>query len=195
MNLSEQFQLRLQQHIDLLADCQETLQRPLVDAAESIVGRLLEGGKLLSCGNGSNALLAQQLSLAMAHRFDRDRPGLPALALPADTAMLTGIAADSDFDEIYARQIHALGHPGDILFCLSLEGGCDNLEAAIAAAREREIQTILLSGNEGGRLRRQLHDSDIALCIPGQSAPRILEMQLLCINNICELIDLQLLGN
>ena len=167
---------------------------PIAAAAQGIVGSLLQGGKVLSCGNGGSAGDAQHFSSEMLNRFERERPGLPALALTTDTSTLTSIANDYHFDEVFARQIRALGHPGDLLLAISTSGSSPNVLAAVAAAHEQEMGVVALTGRDGGELAQRLSDGDIEIRVPSDSTARIQEVHLLTIHCLCDLIDEQLLG-
>ena len=167
---------------------------PIAAAAQGIVGSLLQGGKVLSCGNGGSAGDAQHFSSEMLNRFERERPGLPALALTTDTSTLTSIANDYHFDEVFARQIRALGQAGDLLLAISTSGSSPNVLAAVAAAHEQEMGVVALTGRDGGELAQRLSDGDIEIRVPSDSTARIQEVHLLTIHCLCDLIDEQLLG-
>jgi D-sedoheptulose 7-phosphate isomerase len=167
---------------------------PIAAAAQGIVGSLLQGGKVLSCGNGGSAGDAQHFSSEMLNRFERERAGLPALALTTDTSTLTSIANDYHFDEVFARQIRALGHPGDLLLAISTSGSSPNVLAAVAAAHEQEMGVVALTGRDGGELAQSLCGDDIEIRVPSDSTARIQEVHLLTIHCLCGLIDEQLLG-
>jgi D-sedoheptulose 7-phosphate isomerase len=171
-----------------------TLPQPIAVAAQAIVSSLLEGGKLLSCGNGASAGSAQLVSAKMLDGFERERPGLPAIALTTDSSILTAIANDHGYEEVFARQVNAIGHPGDILLVISSSGNSLNLGRAVLAAHERQMQVIALTGRDGGALARMLVEGDIEVRIPADSAARIQELQLLVIHCLCDLVDQQLLG-
>lgn len=176
------------------AEALETQAEAIVMAAQLIVSSLLGGGKMLSCGNGCSAADAQYFAAQMLHRFERERPGLPAIALNSDTATLTAIAIDEGFSAIFAKQVSALGHPGDVLLALSVNGAAGNMIAAIKAAEERQMQIIALTGSDGGDLASELRSSDIEIRAPATESARILENHRLVIHCLCDLIDLQLMG-
>lgn len=171
------------------------LAEPIAQAASLIVQRLLEGSKVLACGNGASAAEAQRFSSDMLNRFERERPGLPALSLSADVATITAIATDYDYDEVFAKQIHAIGHPGDLLLAISPNGDIENINAAIAAAHEREMYIIALTGGDGGRLTHHLREHDIEIRVPAEQISIIQETHVFAIHCLCGLIDLQLLGH
>ena len=180
--------------VSLNADAAKVLAAPIATAAQCIVTSLLEGGKTLSCGNGSCAADAQYFAAQMQHRFERERPSLPAIALNSDATTLTAIAIDEGFSAIFAKQIGALGHPGDVLLSLSINGTDGNMIAAVEAARERQMRIIALTGRDGGGVSEGLRSSDIEIRAPGTKAARILENHRLVIHCLCDLIDVQLMG-
>ncbi len=172
---------------DLLAD-------PLATAVQMITQCLLGGGKILSCGNGGSAGDAQHFSSEMLNRFEMERPGLPAVALTTDSSTLTSIANDYSYDQVFSRQVSALGQQGDILLAISTSGNSTNVNRAIEAAHEREMQIIALSGKQGGNMASLLTDDDVEIRVPSESTARIQEVHLLAIHCICDLVDHTLLG-
>jgi len=180
--------------VRLNAEAAEAQAGPIAMAAQCIVTSLLGGGKMLSCGNGSSAADAQYFVAQMLHRFERERPGLPAIALNSDATTLTAIAVDEGFSAVFAKQISALGHPGDVLLTLSINGTASNMIAAVEAAKERQMQIIALTGRDGGDVAAGLRTGDIEIRAPGTEAARILENHRLVIHCLCDLIDLQLMG-
>lgn len=167
---------------------------PVALAARCIVNSLLGGGKVLSCGNGGSAADAQYFTAQMQHRFERERPGLPAIALDADAVLLTAIARDEGISEIFAKQLGALGHPGDVLLALSVDGAPRNMVAALDVARERQIQIVALTGGDGGEIASRLRPTDVEIRTPAAGSARTLENHRLVLNCLCDLIDLQLMG-
>lgn len=166
----------------------------IVDAAQAIVNSLLGGGKVLCCGNGSSAADAQYFAAQMQHRFDRERPGLPAIAINSDAATLTAIAIDEGFSAIFAKQVSTLGHPGDVLLAMGVSGTAVNTIAAVDAAHEQQMPVIAVTGRDGGELATRLRPGDIEIRTPAENAARILENHRLVIHCLCDLIDLQLMG-
>lgn len=163
-------------------------------AANAMISALLSDGKILVCGNGGSAADAQHFSAELLNRFERERPGLPAIALTTDTSTLTSIANDYHFEAIFAKQIRALGQAGDVLLAITTSGNSPNVLRAVEAAHERDMVCIALNGREGGQLNDILRDSDINICVNGPSTARIQEVQALVIHCLCDLIDYQLLG-
>ena len=155
---------------------------------------LLSGYKILVCGNGGSASDAQHFSSELLNRYDRDRPGLPAIALTTDSSTLTSIANDYDYRQIFSKQVSALGQPGDLLLAISTSGQSPNIVEAIQAAKENEMQIIALTGKDGGAMSQVLDDNSIEIRVPSNVTARIQEVHILVIHILCELLDLQLLG-
>jgi D-sedoheptulose 7-phosphate isomerase len=194
MDLSQRAQQLFDASIAAKQAAAAQLCGPIARAAELIVAHLLQGGKVLSCGNGGSAGDAQHFSSEMLNRFEQERPGLPAMALTTDTSTLTSIANDYHFDEVFAKQVRALGHPGDLLLAISTSGNSPNIVAAVDAAHEKDMDVIALSGRDGGDLAQRLLADDVEIRVPSPSTARIQEVHLLVIHCLCDLIDVQLLG-
>ncbi|MES9901229.1 MAG: SIS domain-containing protein [Sedimenticola sp.] len=194
MNLSQRVKENFNTAIQLQVESLTLLAEPIAQSAELIVQRLLEGGKILSCGNGGAGNNARHFCALMINRYQRERPGLPALSLNNDTDTLTSITSDYDYDEIFAKQVRTLGHPGDILLVVTADGAAENINTAAQAARERDMLIIALNGGNGGRLANILQAGDIELRVAATAEPRIQEVHLLIIHSLCDLIDHQLLG-
>ncbi len=175
-------------------DVAELLAPVIASAADQILQCVLRDGKIMSCGNGGSAANAQHFSSKMVHRFEQDRPGLAAIALSTDSSILTSIANVNAFEEVFARQVSALGQQGDILLAISISGNSANILAAAEAARGREMSVIALTGQDGGKLAEQLSDNDVLICVPADSAARIQEIHLLVIHCLCDAVDSALLG-
>ena len=176
-----------QQALDLLAE-------PLALAAERAVHCLMNEGKIMACGNGGSAADAQHFAAEMLNRFEMERPGLAALALTTDASTVTSIANDYAFEQVFSKQVRALGHAGDLLLAISTSGHSPNVLDAIRAAHEREIGVIALTGKGGGTIAGLLGENDIHLCAPGHSTARIQEIHILAIHCLCDAIDCLLLG-
>ena len=145
-------------------------------------------------GNGGSAGDAQHFSSEMLNRFEMERPGLPAVALTTDSSTLTSIANDYSYDQVFSKQVNALGQQGDILLAISTSGNSTNVNRAIQAAHDREMQVIALSGKQGGDMASLLTADDVEIRVPSDSTARIQEVHLLAIHCICDLVDHQLLG-
>lgn len=178
----------------LKLDVAELLAPAIASAADLILQCVLRDGKVLACGNGGSAGDAQHFSSEMINRFERERPGLAAIALTTDTSTMTSIANDYSYEQIFARQVTALGHPGDVLLAISTSGNSANVLAAAAAARERDMSVIALTGRDGGQLAEQLDEQDVLICVPADSTARIQEVHLLTIHCLCDAVDSALLG-
>jgi len=194
MNLNERVTQNFNASIETKREALPYLADAVVNGSKLIITAFLEGGKILSCGNGGSAADAQHFSSEMLNRFERERPGLPAIALTTDTSTITSISNDYDFDEIFAKQIHALGQTGDVLLAITTSGGSENINAAVTAAHERGMRVVALSGRDGGRLQSMLDPRDVEIRVPAESTARIQEVHLLVIHCLCDLVDQQLLG-
>ena len=171
------------------------LLTPLIARAAGLMTEcLLTDGKLLSCGNGGSAADAQHFAAEMVGRFERERPELPAIALTTDSSILTAIANDYDFSQIFAKQVRALGRAGDVLLAISTSGNSPNVCAAIGAALEREMRIVALTGKGGGRIGELLGPDDVHICVPHSTTTRIQEVHILALHCICDGVDAQLLG-
>lgn len=167
----------------------------IVGAANLITQCLLDDGKILACGNGGSAADAQHFSGEFLNRFEMERPGLPAIALTTDSSTLTSISNDYAYEEIYAKQVRALGQPGDVLLAISTSGNSANVQRAIEAAHERRLKVVALTGRDGGRMAQALDSEDIELRVPAERTCRIQEVHIVLIHCLCDLVDHQLLGN
>ena len=184
---------RITQHfadsIDAKIRSADTLPPLIAQAAELMVQSLLSDGKILACGNGSSAGDAQHFVSELLNRYDRERPSLPAMSLCADSLTMSYIANDYSFNEVFSKQIRALGQQGDILLAISADGQCPNLVQAIQAAHDRDIHVIALTGSDGGDMARLLHPEELELRVPDHNPKRIQEVHALVIHCICDLID------
>lgn len=189
---------RIQRHFfdsaDLKNQAAEVLSKPIADAVQAVLGCITAGGKVLACGNGASAANAQHFAAGFVGRFERERPGLSAIALGADGAVATAIANEDDFGSIFSKQVQALGAPGDVLLAISTGGDSANVLAAVDAAHAKEMTVIALTGRGGGRLRERLGETDVHVCVPHDRAVRIREVHLLVLHCLCDAVDLQLLG-
>ncbi len=155
---------------------------------------LLEEGKILSCGNGGSAGDSQHFSSELLNRFEMERPGLPAIALTTDTSTLTSIANDYAYEDIFAKQVRALGRQHDVLLAISTSGNSENVCRAIIAAHERAMKVVALTGRDGGRMAGLLAEDDVEIRVPANRTARIQEVHLVVIHCLCDLIDTTLLG-
>jgi D-sedoheptulose 7-phosphate isomerase len=173
----------------------EVLTQPISAAAQAMVGCLQQDGKILCCGNGGSAADAQHFAAELINRFEIERPGLAAVALTTDSSVLTSIANDYDYNQIFSKQVSALGRSGDVLLAISTSGNSANVVAAITAAHERNMRVIALTGRDGGKMGAMLKEGDINICVPTQSTARIQEVHLLALHCICDGIDHMLYGD
>lgn len=185
-NFSESAHLKLQS-MDVLAG-------PIAEAAERMVRSLKRDGKILACGNGGSAADSQHFAAELLNRFEMERPGLAAVALTTDTSTLTAIANDYDFEQIFSKQVRALGHDNDVLLAISTSGNSRNVVAAIEAAHDAEMSVVALTGRDGGRIGQMLQPTDIHICVPSNSTARIQEVHLLALHCMCDAIDCLLMG-
>ncbi len=175
------------------ASC-EAINASIVAASECMSQALLNEGKILSCGNGGSAGDAQHFSSELLNRFERERPGLPAMALTTDSSTLTSIANDYGYEDIFSKQIRALGQKNDVLLAISTSGKSENVNRAVVAAHERGMRVVALSGRDGGSVAGLLTEDDVEIRVPANRTARIQEVHLLVIHCICDLIDASLLG-
>jgi D-sedoheptulose 7-phosphate isomerase len=172
----------------------ELLAAPIAQAAEMMVKCMLANGKILACGNGGSAADSQHFAAELIGRFERERPGLAAIALTTDTSVLTAIANDYDFEQVFSRQVQALGQAGDVLLAISTSGDSKNVIASIHAAHERDMQVVALTGKGGGRIAGLLGKDDVHICVPSDLTARIQEVHLLALHCLCDGVDTLLLG-
>ncbi len=172
----------------------DVLAQPIVRATQVMVECLMANGKILACGNGGSAADSQHFAAEMLNRFERERPGLAAMALTTDTSTLTSIANDYDYNQVFSKQLLALGQPNDVLLAISTSGNSPNVVAAVRAAHEREMKVVALTGRGGGEISRHLAPGDVHLCVPHDQTARIQEVHLLTLHCLCDGIDCLLLG-
>lgn len=194
MNLLERVQQNFEDSLATKLAALEELPVFITEASQIITNAIMNGHKILSCGNGGSAGDAQHFSSEMLNRYEMERPSLPAIALTTDTPTITSIANDYSFDMIFSKQIHALGSEGDILLAISTSGNSNNVVRAIEAAHDRNMKVIALTGKTGGNMAEVLSIDDIEIRVPAESTARIQETHLLIIHCLCDLIDHQLLG-
>jgi D-sedoheptulose 7-phosphate isomerase len=173
----------------------EALAPAIARAAEALAECLLGDGKILACGNGGSAADAQHFAAEMVGRFERERPELPAISLATDTSILTAVANDYSYEQVYAKQVRALGAAGDVLLAISTSGNSANVVAAIEAAHDREMRIVAMTGKGGGRIGAMLAARDVHLCVPHERTARVQEVHLLMIHCLCDAVDCTLLGD
>jgi D-sedoheptulose 7-phosphate isomerase len=160
-------------------------------AAEAMLTSIRGGGKVLVCGNGGSASDAQHFAAELVGRFQINRPAMASLALTTDTSILTAIANDFSYDEVFSRQVEALGAPGDVLLGISTSGESPSVLAAFALAKARAIVTVALTGRDGGALGAA---ADIHVNVPSVSTARVQEVHRTLMHAICELVERELYG-
>lgn len=192
--LEQRIQKQFFDSADLKYAAAEVLAKPIADAVHAIVGCITAGGKVLACGNGGSAADAQHFAAEFVGRFERERPGLAAIALTTDTSILTAIGNDYNFDVVFSKQVQALGQPGDVLLVMSTSGNSANVLAAIEAAQAKDMTVVALTGRKGGKTSLLLTDTDVHICVPHDRTARIQEVHLLTLHCLCDAVDLQLLG-
>jgi len=190
---------RINQHfLDSIQTKQDTaahLVEQIELGSQKMVQCLVNDKKILVCGNGGSAADAQHFSSEMLNRYERERPALPAIALTTDTSTLTSVANDYHFDQVFAKQIRALGQSEDILLVYTTSGNSNNIMTAVQTAHDKGLVVIALTGKTGGKLADILTESDLEIRIPSDSTARIQEVHLLLTHCFCDLIDLQLFGS
>ncbi|MGI4862035.1 MAG: phosphoheptose isomerase [Janthinobacterium lividum] len=190
----ESIQRQFNESVAAKLEAVDTLAPAVCAAIDTMFSALIDNRKVLACGNGASAMLAQHFAAQLVNRYERDRPALAGLALTSDGAVLTAISNDYDFTQIFAKQVQAFGHAGDILLAISTSGDAANVVEAIHAAHEREMIVVALTGKGGGRMAEALSDTDVHITVAHERATRIHEVHLLTIHCLCDGIDTMLLG-
>lgn len=167
----------------------EALPDAISRAAIMIVHALLNGNKILCCGSGGSAVIAQRFATSMINQFEAERPSLPALCLNTDNAIITSIANGQKPEEVYAKQVRALGQSGDVLLAIATKGDSRVVIKAVEASLTRDMTIVALTGHDGGELAGLLGTQDVEIRIPSQRSIRIQEVHLLTVNCLCDLID------
>lgn len=167
----------------------EELPINIEKAGMTLVECLLGGHKILTCGNGGSAAAAQQFSSELLNRYETERPSLPAISLTTDSSTITSIADDYSYNEVFSKQIRALGNGGDVLLAISTSGNSKSVIKAIEAAVARDMKIIALTGNDGGEIAGLLGENDVEIRVPSGRKSRIQEVHLLALHCLCEIID------
>lgn len=192
--LEQRIQQQFFDSADLKYAAAEVLTRPVTDAAMVLLNCITSGCKVLACGNGGSAGDAQHFAAEFVGRFERERPGLAALSLSTDTSIITAVGNDYAFDQIYSKQVQALGQPGDVLLAITTSGNSANVLEAIDAAHQKDMVVVALTGKGGGKVNSALHSGDIHICVPHDRTARIQEVHLLVIHCLCDAVDVSLMG-
>jgi D-sedoheptulose 7-phosphate isomerase len=194
MNNSQRIKNYFTESISLQIQCAEELPDRISQASKQLVACLLTENKIMACGNGSSAADAQDFTTKLINRFQTERPSLPGLALTTDLNAITAIANDYHFNQIFSKQLSALGKSNDILVVLSSSGNSLNLIEAIRVAHAKKITVIALTGNDGGDVRKSLNAQDTHICIPSDTAEHVQEVHRLVLHCFCDLIDNKIFG-
>ncbi len=197
MDLVSRVARQFQDSAQVKLEAVESLAAPIAQAIDLMVQSLLANGKIMACGNGGSAADAQHFSAELLNRFEKERPPLAAIALTTDTSTLTSIANDYRYEEVFSKQIRALGQAGDVLLAISTSGNSPNVIEAIHAAHEREVHVVALTGKDGGKMAALLGEGDVHLTVPEMitnRTARIQEVHLLVLHCLCDGIDTMLLG-
>lgn len=189
--IREQFESSIKTKQTALA----AMSQPIERAISVMVDSLRSGGKIMACGNGGSAADSQHFSAELLNRFERERAPLAAIALTTDTSTLTSIANDYRYEEVFSKQVRALGKKGDVLLGISTSGNSPNVMEAIKVAHDIGITVVALTGKAGGKMAGLLRDTDVHLCVPAERTARIQEVHLLTIHCLCDGIDHSLLGD
>jgi len=194
MDLVEHLRSHFEEGIELRRRMAETLPAQIAAACEALASALKSGRKALACGNGGSAADSQHFAAELVGRFERERPGLPGIALTVDSSALTAIANDYDFDRVFSKQVEALGNPGDVLLAISTSGNSKNVIEAMKAAQARGLVVIALTGRDGGAMGRMVRATDFHLNVAHPRTMRVQEVHLLAIHCLCEVVDNVLFG-
>jgi D-sedoheptulose 7-phosphate isomerase len=194
MDLTNRILKHFDDSIQTKLQARDALAQPIADAAQALVMCLMNDGKILVCGNGGSAADAQHFAAELINRFEIERPALAAIALTTDSSVLTSIANDYDYSQIFSRQVRGLGMADDVLIAISTSGNSINVVEAVHAAHERDMRVIALTGREGGTMGEMLEANDFHLCVHAESTARIQEVHLLILHCLCDAIDHLLLG-
>lgn len=194
MNLQQRIIDSFDASVQVKKNTLATLCEPIEAAAQTIACTFKNAGKVLCCGNGGSAGDALHFASEMLNRYERERPALPAIALSGDSLTITSIANDYHFNQVFAKQIQALGQSGDVLLVYTSSGNSENIIQAILNAQNKNMHIIALSGKDGGKLASVLSTSDLEIRVPSNSTARIQEVHLLITHCLCDLVDQQLFG-
>lgn len=175
-------------------DAAAALSAPVARATRIMADALQADCKILACGNGGSAADSQHFAAELLGRFERERRELAAIALTTDTSAITAIANDYHYNQVFAKQLRGLGRKGDVLLAISTSGNSANVVEAIAAAHERGIRVVALTGKDGGKIGAMLKEDDVNLCVPNSRTARIQEVHLLMLHCLCDGIDQLLFG-
>ncbi|MCZ6516208.1 MAG: phosphoheptose isomerase [Gammaproteobacteria bacterium] len=191
----EKIRSHFEESLETKRDAMASIIPAIAEAGQLMVDSLRNGGKILSCGNGGSAGDAQHFSAELLNRFEIERPGLPAIALTTDSSTITAIANDYAYQDIFSKQVQALGGAADLLLAISTSGNSPNVVRAVDAAHEREMKVVALTGRDGGAILGALETTDVEIRVPAERTARIQEVHLLVIHTLCDFIDSALFGD
>jgi len=194
MSISRRIETQFADSIAAKQAAVAAMAAPIETAVRLMAGALRAGGKVMACGNGGSAADSQHFAAELLNRFEKERAPLAAIALTTDTSTLTSIANDYAYDQVFAKQVAALGRAGDVLLAISTSGNSPNVIAAMQVARERGVRVVALTGKGGGRMTELLAPGDVHLCVPAERTARIQEVHLLTLHCLCDGIDALILG-
>ncbi len=191
----EKIRSHFEESLEIQRTAMASIIPAIVEAGELMAETLHNGGKILSCGNGGSAGEVQHFSAELLNRFEMERPGLPAIALTTDSSTITAIANDYAYQDIFAKQVLALGAAADLLLAISTSGNSPNVVRAVDSAHERDMKVVALTGRDGGAMLDALDATDVEIRVPAERTARIQEVHLLVLHVLCDLIDSALFGN
>src|SRR5687767_6829896 len=194
MDLTAHLRKHFEEGIELRTRMAQTMPAEIARAGAALAEALKGGNKVLACGNGGSAADSQHFAAEIVGRFEREREGMPAIALTVDTSAITAIANDYDWDRVFAKQLQALGRKGDVLLAISTSGNSKNVITAIEAAHAKGMAVIALTGKDGGAMGRMLKPGDFHLNVAHPRTMRVQEIHLLVIHSLCEVVDNVLFG-
>ncbi|HEX8989490.1 MAG TPA: phosphoheptose isomerase [Rhodocyclaceae bacterium] len=194
MNLEQRIRDLFASSIQAKQEAVDAMAAPIAAAVQAMVDCLKADGKIMACGNGGSAADSQHFAAELLNRFEREREPLAAIALTTDTSTLTSIGNDYRYEDVFAKQVTALGRRGDVLLAISTSGNSPNVLEAIAAAHARGVRVVALTGKGGGKMAGCLAPADIHLCVPAAQTARIQEVHLLTLHCLCDGIDNLILG-
>lgn len=195
MSIEQRIRDQFQASIATKQAAVDAMTGPIAHAVDVMVACLKSEGKIMACGNGGSAGDSQHFSAELINRFERERPPLAAIALSTDTSTLTSIANDYRYEEVFSKQVQALGRRGDVLLAISTSGNSANVIEAIRVAHEKGIAVVALTGKKGGKMSDLLAPGDVHLCVPADKTARIQEVHLLTLHCLCDGIDQLLFGD
>ena len=189
MDMAAHLRQHFEEGIELRRRMAESMPAEIARAGTALAQALKAGRKALACGNGGSAADSQHFAAEIVGRFERERPGMPAVALTVDTSAITAIANDYDWNRVFAKQVEALGQAGDVLLAISTSGNSKNVMEAMKAAQDKGLVVIALTGRDGGAMAKMLRPQDFHLNVAHPRTMRVQEIHLLVIHCLCEVVD------